>query len=92
MPTPKSPESYPDWMLRIANDFECGVRKRVLEFDTPAAALSVRRQIYGLRDALVHSGQRASYPNFQTVRVRVVGNRVEVLHVDEYLPQPKETS
>ena len=89
MATPRRLEAYPDWMLAVARRFENGDRRVTLNAGSPAMAKRYRQQLYGFIRAMERDGMLSQYPNFQTVRLVIEGDSLHILHVDEYLPQPK---
>lgn len=92
MATPRRLEAYPNWMLNLAQSFdrvEAPVRREVIHADNPAMARRYRQQLYGFIRALEREGILKDYPNFSTVRLVLDGADLHIMHVDEYLPQPK---
>lgn len=94
MSTPKRTTAYPGWMVALAASFEAPAFKRrvVLEFADGTAALRARNSLRGFIKAMEIEGMLRDYPNFQTVRLVIDGACLQVLHVDEYLPQPKDVT
>lgn len=95
MTTAKVLESYPNWFMALANEFEPGlahdeaIKSKVYILPDRKAALRLRQQLYGFLRAIRREAT-TMYPNFLTVRIVIEANELHILHVDKFIPQPPE--
>lgn len=95
MASPKALESYPNWFIALANEFEPGlahdvaIKSKVYLLPDQKAALRLRQQLYGFLRAIRREAA-SMYPHFLTVRIVIEANELHILHVDKFIPQPPE--
>lgn len=91
MPSPRTLEKYPYWMIEAAGSFEPPQSRRSLVYTLPdvAAAKSLRLQFYGLQRVLRRDSMK-DYPNFISCRLVIRGSDLHIIHADDFIPQPPE--